>query len=310
LARARRHVEGPRASDGVAMTGTLAAADLQSGKGHRDENFPVASWLIHPRHRPAILAFYRFVRAADDIADHPTAAPAEKLRLLEAFRATLFGESDAVPEGVALRTTLKDRSLTPQHAADLLEAFRRDVTVLRYADWDSLIDYCRYSAMPVGRFVLDVHGETRAAWPANDALCAALQIVNHLQDCGKDYRDLDRVYIPLDVLSAAGIGVETLAAGASSPALRHVISGLAERTRGLLETSRPFAGQIRDARLALEVSVIQSLAEDLAAKLMRRDPLRERVHHTKLEAMALLMGAVIRFYTRPRTNRTPGHETA
>ena len=62
--------------------------------------------------------------------------------------------------------------------------------------------------MPVGRFVLDVHGESRATWPANDALCAALQIINHLQDCGKDYRNLNRVYIPLDAFAAAGAEVE------------------------------------------------------------------------------------------------------
>jgi hypothetical protein len=192
LAREGRHVERPRTGDGAAMNSALTSAALQSGKGHRDENFPVASWLIHPRHRPAILAFYRFVRAADDIADHPTALAPEKLRLLELFRASLAGESDAAPEGVALRTVLNARNLTAQHALDLLEAFRRDVTVLRYQDWDGLIDYCRYSAMPVGRFVLDVHGESQATWPANDALCAALQIVNHLQDCAKDYRSLDR----------------------------------------------------------------------------------------------------------------------
>ena len=91
---------------------------------------------------------------------------------------------------------LLERGFSDQHALDLLEAFRRDVTKLRYRDWDDLMDYCRYSAMPVGRFVLDVHGESPDTWPANDALCAALQIINHLQDCAKDYRDLDRVYIP------------------------------------------------------------------------------------------------------------------
>jgi len=283
------------------MNRALTPTDLQSGKGHRDENFPVASWLVQPRHRPAILAFYRFVRAADDIADHPTAPAEEKLRLLETFRRCLFGDNDAVPEGVALRSVLEARKLTPQHAADLLEAFRRDVTLLRYPNWDALMDYCRYSAMPVGRFVLDVHGEPRSIWPANDALCAALQIINHLQDCGKDYRNLDRVYIPLDALEAAGISPEALAADASSPALRNVITGLAQHTQELLEEARPFAGRIGDTRLALEVAVIQSLAEDLAAKLMRRDPLKERVHHTKFEAMALAMGAIFRFFTRARS---------
>ena len=78
------------------------------------------------------------------------------------------------------------------------------MTKLRYANWNELLDYCRYSAMPVGRFVLDVHGESRDTWPANDALCAALQIINHLQDCAKDYRQLDRVYLPMDLLERAG----------------------------------------------------------------------------------------------------------
>ena len=179
---------------------------LQSGKGHKDENFPVASVLIAPKYRAPVMAFYNFVRFADDISDHPGATPEEKLRLLEEMRATLAGENQASPEGLRLARVCAERGLSIQHALDLLEAFRRDVTKLRYADWDELIDYCRYSAMPVGRFVLDVHGENRALWPANDALCAALQVINHLQDCGKDYRDLGRVYIPEPLL--AGIGVE------------------------------------------------------------------------------------------------------
>ncbi|MEO7053549.1 MAG: squalene/phytoene synthase family protein, partial [Rhizomicrobium sp.] len=162
------------------------ATTLQSGKGHHEENFPVASFLIAPRHRPPVLAFYRFARFADDIADHATAPAEEKLRLLEEMRASLVGESDASPEAVALRAVQTAHGLTDQHALDLLEAFRRDVTKLRYRDWDELIDYCRYSAMPVGRFVLDVHGESRDTWAANDDLCAALQIINHLQDCAKD----------------------------------------------------------------------------------------------------------------------------
>ena len=166
--------------------------------------------------------------------------------------------------------------------------------------WDDLIDYCRVSAMPVGRFVLDVHGEDRATWPASDALCAALQVINHLQDCAKDYRDLNRVYIPLDAFAAAGIGPEELDAAKASPALRSVISGLAQRTWDLLMQSRPFAGQIRDRRLAFEVSVIQTFAEDLDRKLMRRDPLSERVHHGKLDALCLLVPAFLHYVARGR----------
>jgi squalene synthase HpnC len=272
-----------------------AAADLASGKGHTDENFPVASILIAKRHRPAILAFYRFARAADDVADHPTASPADKLALLEKMRASLTGEADTSPEGVALRGVLAERGLTGQHALDLLEAFRRDVTKPRYANWDELMDYCRYSAMPVGRFVLDVHGESRAAWPSNDALCAALQVINHLQDCAKDFSEIDRVYLPLDLLTQHGLTVDVLKQPKAPPQLRAVLSELARRTQGLLEISRPFAARIRDRRLSLEVSVIQTLAEDLTAQLLVRDPLSERVHHRRGEMPGLMLRAVARF---------------
>src|SRR5437762_7725043 len=102
-----------------------------------------------------------------------------------------------------------------------------DVTKLPYRDWDDLMNYCSFSAMPVGRYVLDLHGESRATWPANDALCAALQIINHLQDCGKDFRALDRVYIPQDALAAAGADVAALGEKEATLALRACIGRLA-----------------------------------------------------------------------------------
>jgi squalene synthase HpnC len=264
-----------------------SVAQLQSGKDHRNENFPVASVLIAPRHRPPVMAFYKFVRAADDVSDNPQATADEKLALLEQMRASLTGESDAVPEGVHLRTVLARHGLSPVHALDLLEAFRRDCTKLRYRDWDDLIDYCRYSAMPVGRFVLDVHGESQSLWPANDALCAALQVINHLQDCGKDYRELNRVYIPEPLL--VGIGVEALAQTRADPALMAVIAGLAGKNAALLERSRVFSRGIKDGRLALEVDLIQTLADDLNSLLMKRDPLSQPVHHSKMDVAALFL---------------------
>jgi phytoene/squalene synthetase len=148
-----------------------------------------------------------------------------------------------------LRAALAERNLSPQHAQDLLKAFRQDVTKHRYADWDELIDYCRYSAMPVGRFVLDVHGESRSTWPASDNVCAVLQIINHLQDCVKDYRALDRVYIPLDALKAAGSSVEALEAPRAPPQLLACLHGLADRTGVMLEQGSMLPAQINDRRL-------------------------------------------------------------
>jgi squalene synthase HpnC len=287
------------------MSVTADVADLASGKGHTDENFPVASVLIAPRHRAPILAFYRFARAADDVSDSPTAPPKQKLALLESMRATLVGESEENPESLALRQVQQERGLSGRHALDLLEAFRRDVTKLRYADWAELMDYCRYSAAPVGRFVLDVHGESQASWPANDALCTALQVINHLQDCGKDFRDLDRCYLPQDELAAAGTSVEALNDPTASSALRRVIADLARQTGGLLAQSAAFSSDIRDTRLALEVSVIQHLAEDLNRGLMRRDPLSERVHHSKSQAARLALSAVASFALHRRGRGKP-----
>jgi hydroxysqualene synthase len=274
------------------------AADVRSGKDHRGENFPVASRLIRSRHRKPILAFYNFVRTADDVADHPTLTEAEKLKLLDSLEATLMGQSDAEPEGVALRNVLAEGRLDPQHARDLLTAFRMDVTKHRCDDWDDLMNYCRYSAMPVGRFVLDVHGERRETWPANDTLCAALQIINHMQDCGQDYRRLDRVYLPLDRLAAHGAGVEDLKAPVSSPQLRACLDDLCERVAELLQQSSVFPAQIADRGLRLEVSVIQCLAEHLTRILLTRDPLFDRVHLGKLDASKIALLGLFRGTSR------------
>jgi squalene synthase HpnC len=254
------------------------AKNWRSGKGHRDENFPVASWLIHPHHRKVILAFYNFVRTADDIADHAALPAQDKLGLLDRLEAGLSGDSDDDATAVELRAALAERALPPRHAQDLLAAFKLDVTKLRYLDWDDLLHYCAYSAMPVGRFVLDVHGESRGTWPANDALCAALQIINHLQDCRDDYLNLDRVYIPLDTLAAHNVGVEALGEPRASPPLRAALHSLAERTERLLGESDFFPLLINDRRLSLEVSVINTLAHRLTRILTTRDPLSERVH--------------------------------
>ena len=270
-----------------------AVADLGSGKGHRDENFPVASVLIRAEHRAPIMAFYRFARAADDIADHDSAVPADKLARLRHMRDGLDGKSEISPEAVALRVIMASRGIDSTHAQDLLVAFERDITVDRCADWADLIDYCRYSAMPVGRFVLDVHGEDRSIWPANDALCAALQVINHLQDCGKDYCTIGRVYLPLETLAEHGAAVEDLAQDRATPALRGAIVATARRTRELLNRSAEFAGSIRDRKLAAEVAVIQRLAESLVARLERRDPLSERVHHNKAEAALIAARAAL-----------------
>lgn len=286
------------------------AHDIRSGKGEHDENFPVASVLVAPHHRPPILAYYRFARAADDVADHPTLPEQSKLDMLDRLEATLLGRSESEPDALPLRAALATYELSPRHALDLLRAFRQDVTKRRYESWAELMDYCRYSAAPVGRFVLEVHGESEATWPANDALCSALQIINHLQDCGKDYRQIDRVYLPRETLDKHGARIEDLAKAPATPQLLTVIRELAARTDGLLAEADTFSPQIRDARLGIEVAVITRLAHKLNSWLATRDPLAEKVHLSKAHALSLAGSsaareAIARLW-RPRASAAAG----
>ena len=279
------------------------AAELRSGKTYRDENFPVASWIIHPRHRALILAFYNFVRTADDIADHATLAPGDKIAYLDLMESELLGKGDSQPEAVNLRRALAERAMSPRHALDVLIAFRMDVTKLRYENWDEVIHYCRYSAMPVGRFMLDVHGESVSTWPASDALCVGLQINNHLQDCAKDYKDLDRVYLPRDALAAARASVEILGQPRAPAPLLQCLHSLAVKTEALLDDSRSLAAEVRDVRLGIEISVIQSFAQAIVGMLKVRDPLSERVHLSPIELIGRSIAGVAGEMTRRASGR-------
>jgi squalene synthase HpnC len=281
------------------------ASELRSGKTHRDENFPVASWIIHRRHRALILAFYNFVRTADDIADHATLDAGEKLRYLDLLEAELLGQGDSQAEAVKLRQALAERGMAPRQALDVLIAFRMDVTKLRYENWDEVIHYCRYSAMPVGRFMLDVHGEATSTWAASDALCAALQINNHLQDCGKDFRELNRVYLPRDALAASGASVEQLGLSQSPPAMLQCLQALAARNESLLDEGRALSSEVRDFRLGIDVAVIHAYADRIVQLLKVRDPLRERVHLNKFEFLAFSLAGIAGEIGRRAIGRKP-----
>ncbi len=193
--------------------------------------------------------------------------------------------------------------MPPRHALDVLIAFRMDVTKLRYENWDEVIHYCRYSAMPVGRFMLDVHGEDPSTWAASDALCAGLQINNHLQDCAKDYKELDRVYLPRDALSAAGASVDMLGAARAPAPLLQCLHALAAKTELLLNDSRSLAAEVRDFRLGLEISVIQAFAQTIVAMLKVRDPLSERVHLSPMELIGRSIAGLAGEMTRRASGR-------
>ena len=264
------------------------------GKTHVTENFPVASRLLHPKHRPVIMALYHFARAADDIADASSLSAEEKIRRLGAMEAGLIGEAEPGAEARALHGALKTRGLSARHPRDLLIAFRADATKLRYADWWELMGYCAYSANPVGRFVLDVHGEDEALWPASDAICSALQIINHLQDCADDYTKIGRVYIPSDRLAAHGATAEMLGVPHATPSLRATIIELSLKTRTLLREGRRLARDVADLRLKFEIQVIYALAEAHIERLLVTDPLSQRAKMPRWRMGLVGVGALTR----------------
>lgn len=255
-----------------------------SGKGAGDENFPVGSFLLPKHLRPHVAVFYAFARAADDIADNPSLEPDDKIQRLDLFEEGLTGAITDRPQldkAYKLKASLEELGVTNRHGVDLLAAFKQDAQKSRYEDWADLMGYCELSANPVGRYLLDIHGESRDLYPASDALCSALQVINHLQDVQKDYRDMDRVYVPQDWLSTAGLTVESLNRASSDLALRRVLDKCLEGIDTLLDTSRALSRQMTSKSLAMETAAIQALAETLTKRLWRQDPLAVRVELKK-----------------------------
>jgi len=274
----------------------VAAIEAPSGKDAAYENFPVGSWLLDARLRPHIAIFYAFARAADDIADSPVLAPADKVARLRAFGEVLIGERVAGPgleKAGRMRDSLRTSGVPARHCLDLLEAFTLDATKLRYRDWEDLMGYCMLSAAPVGRYLLDLHGEDRAGFAASDALCMALQVLNHLQDCAADFRDLDRVYIPEPWFAEVGLSVADLDYGRTTPALRQVLDRALDGVDVLMAQAAMLPVALKSRRLAMESAVIVRIARDLSKALRRRDPLGPRVVLSKPRfAWCALRGAV------------------
>ncbi len=260
-------------------TPAVSGAETPSGKDAKGENFPVGSWLLPKELRPHVAAFYAFARAIDDIADNPDLRSGIKLARLDGFAAALTGTNDdpAYAKAHTLRASLNEMGVTPRHGLDLISAFKQDAVKNRYADWTELMDYCNRSAAPVGRFLLDLHGESVSLYPQSDALCNALQVINHLQDCAVDFANLNRVYLPDEWMHAEGSNVVDLAQTESTPALRGVINRCLGGTEDLLIEARKLPRAMEHRGLAMETAVIVSIADRLSQKLRKRDPLAGRV---------------------------------
>jgi len=285
----------------------VTGLETPSGKRASDENFPVGSMLLASRVRPHVAIFYKFARGADDIADNPHLSPEDKIGRLGRMAASVAGRETGDPAldtAHRMRESLAETDIEPKHCLDLLAAFKQDAIKQRYGDWSELMDYCELSANPVGRYLLDLHGESQLLYPAADALCTALQVINHLQDVQADYRGLDRVYLPQDWLEREDLDVSVLDLPQANEALRRVLDLCLDGVADLLEAARILPDQLTDRRLAAESAVIVRLAMNLLERFRQGDPLAERVVIPRLVffrlAVAGALGAFMRRGIRPK----------
>ncbi len=263
----------------------MPSQEVPASKGLKDENFPVGSILIRKPLRRHIHIFYAFARASDDIADNPELSNNDKLALLNGYETTLQTAEDdpSFEEAYYLAVRCRESGVSVQHGVDLIQAFKQDVTKQRYNDWDDLIGYCEFSAAPVGRFLLDLHGENKSLYAYSDALCNVLQVLNHLQDIKADYEKLNRVYLPSEWLSEFQVNLEDLGAQRSTPALRSAIDECLYNCEKLMGTARKLPPKLKSRRLTMEVETILCLADRLVARLKSQDPIEARVKLTKID---------------------------
>lgn len=272
-----------------AATGSVAVSAAPT-RDHDEENFPTASRLLAKPVRARVMAFYRFVRTADDIGDSPALPPEEKLARLDAMERALDDPATAMPEA----RRLHELSVGVEEARRMLSAFRQDATVRRYADWAALEDYCRRSADPVGRMLLRLHGEADPrAVAAADALCTALQVLNHLQDLVPDRDSLDRIYLPLPWLDLAG-GEAAFFDPANAARRRPVLDAALDRVEEALDRASALPRLLASRRLATQSAMTIALARRLLSRLRAADPVRGRVALTKADFARAFAGAALR----------------
>lgn len=273
---------------------SLTDEDVRRLIRENTENFPVGSIIIARELRPHVHAFYLFARKADDIADSRSIPAEEKITRLSAVQAALGTDESSLPDwAVPYHRSLLETGNTPKHGRDLLSAFIQDATKLRYRDWDDLMDYCMRSAASVGRVMMDIHSETDSDLEGSDALCNALQVLNHLQDCKKDYLNLNRVYLPEPWLVEAGGSVEDLALDRATPAVRQVIDRCLDETEALLRRANGAPRTVRRRGLRWEMAFIVKLAWALAARLRREDPVAGKVKVSKPGWLACGMRGIL-----------------
>lgn len=261
------------------------------------ENFHVVSFLLPKRLHQDFYNVYGFCRWADDLGDE-IGDTRESLRLLCWWRAELkrmYAGEASHPVFVALRDTAGRHALPVEPFEDLIRAFEQDQTVTRYATYEELFGYCRYSANPVGRLVLHLCGYSDPERQRlSDATCTALQLANFWQDVAVDL-EKDRVYIPVESIRRHGYSIEDLFARRETPPFREVMKEAVAVARGLFLEGLPLARRV-GRRLSLDIDLFSRGGMLVLDKIERQDygVLARRPAVSKLDRAGLLLGSLAR----------------
>lgn len=261
------------------------------------ENFPVASALLPESWRQPILAFYALVRGMDDISDSPQLKREEKRDQLRLIRLAFDeGQPEMLPKwAMSYYQYLESGIISHEHAHNLWQAFWQDTEKPRYRTFGEVIAYCRLSAVPVGRAVLEITKEPAPKIEKADNLCIALQLINHLQDVRSDYIERGRVYVPQQWLEEAGISERVLDKAETGPKLRRVFDLWLDEVDKLLESSVKLPLSISHRGLRAELRIIHAYARALSHKLRKSDPMTRKVKLSKLHKAMIGIGGILGF---------------
>ena len=252
-------------------------------KSYKQENFPVGSWFLSKKIRPQILVFYKFARAADDIADSPILSSKEKIKRLNLFEKALKGNVLKIDKALKLKKICLENKIGINHPLNLLKAFKKDAVKKRYKNWSELINYCKFSAVPVGRFVIDLHKEVKESYKYSDPLCIALQILNHIQDCKEDYNKIDRVYLPNNFLKKYNVKLSQLKKNYTEKNLRLALDDILFQTNKLIVKAEKNKKIMKNKKLANETTFILEIAKSLLKLLKKNDPLKNKIELKKFD---------------------------
>tara|TARA_A100001388_G_scaffold96932_1_gene70633 strand:- start:555 stop:1436 length:882 start_codon:yes stop_codon:yes gene_type:complete len=260
---------------------------LMSGKSYSDENFPVASFLMTKKIRSIVRVFYFFARMADDIADHQKLSSNQKKKILLFFD-NAISKSKKTNNKILDKMIAKFKELPSgkKYSRNLLKAFMMDASNKKYKNWNDLLYYCKFSANPVGRFVIDAVNERKnieKIYEASDSLCTALQIINHIQDCKKDFKELNRVYIPESFFKKYSVDKKILRKSKSIENFERLKIEIVDNVLLSLRKTKLGLRKIQSWRLRKETFIILNIAKRLCNLLKINDPLEKQIKLSRID---------------------------